>query len=100
MGKAICWGKISAAKLILSTGVDLGATTADVFNHGEALFDARSGSAKVVEWALEKCMADSSPERPFEGLKLESSGETLLQHYIEKNIASPHIAQMLKHQQE
>ena len=99
MGRAIYWGKINAAKLILSTGLDLGATAADVFNHREALFQAKSRSAEVVEfeWALEKCMADSSPERPFGGLNLESqSGRTLLQHCEDKTIATPCIRGMLQ----
>ena len=97
MGRAIDFGQINAAKLILSTGLDLGATAADVFNYGEALFKADTFSARVVEWALEKCMAHSSPETPFGGLKLESSsGNTLLQHCRKTNIATPRIRGMLQ----
>ena len=99
MGRALFYGRIDVAKLILSTGmVVLGVTAADVFNHGGALFNAIS--AEGVQWALDNCMADSSPERPFGALKLESpSGETLLQHCIKNNIANPRIAQMLMHQE-
>ena len=95
MGRALWQGNIESAKLILSTGLDLGATAADVFNHGEALFYA--DSAELVEWALARCMADSSPERPFGGLKLESSsGKTLLEHCVDNKIATPCLRKMLQ----
>ena len=83
-------------RLVLAKNPELMPT--DVLNQGEALFN--SGSAAFVELVLDKCMPYSSPGRPFGGLKFESpSGETLLQHCMEKNIATPCIAQMLKHQQ-
>ena len=70
---------------------------ADLLNEGEALFESRA--IEVVEFVLDKCMADSSPERPFGGLKLKSSsGKTFLQHCIEKNITTPSIVEKLKHQ--
>ena len=68
-----------------------------LINQGEALFE--SGSAAVVEFLLEKCMANSSPERPFGGPELkQKTGETLLEHCIRKDILSNRVAEMLKQQ--
>ena len=67
---------------------------ADLLNEGEALFESRK--LAVVEFVLEKCMADSSPERPFGGPKLKlPTGETLLEHCIRKSIFTTNIGEML-----
>ena len=92
----VCQDNLEMIQSLLSKNPEL--MLADVLNQGEALFE--SGSAAVIELVLDKCMSYSSPGRPFGGLKLQRpSGETLLQHCIEKNIASPSIARMMKHQE-
>ena len=82
-----------------------GRAAADVFNHGWALFIATefgSVSSEAVEWALNTCMGEASPERPFGGLDLVwrdlFCSETLLHRCAKRGIVSPRIAQLLQHQ--
>ena len=98
MGYALKHFRLPIARLILSAKGDRPA--ADVFNHEDALFcGAWSSSSEAVEWALDTCIAESSPERPFGGLNLVlGSGLTLLHLCAHSGIVSPRIAQLLRHQ--
>ena len=97
--------RLPVARLILSAKGDRPA--ADVFNHKQALFlfsrvpslGARyASSSEAVEWALDTCIAESSPERPFGGLDLVWNGVTLLHYCARRGKVSPRIAQLLRHQ--
>ena len=86
--------RLPVARLILSAKGDRPA--ADVFNHEEALL--RGASSEAVEWALDTCIAESSPERPFGGLDLVWNGVTLLHYCARRGKVSPRIVQLLRHQ--
>ena len=101
MEYALKHSRLPIARLILSTKGDRPA--ADVFNHGDALFwggrYSSSSSSEAIEWVLDTCIAESSPERPFGGLNLVlGSGRTFLHHCAFRGIVSPRIAQLLRHQ--
>ena len=101
MGCALWHSRLPIAHLILSAKGNR--LAADVFNHEDALFGGAYwslSSSEAVEWALDMCIAESSPERPFGGLNLvwEYKCRTLLHSCAERGIVSPRIAQLLRHQ--
>ena len=93
MHYAMWHSRIPTARLILSAKGDR--TSADVFNHEQALFFARSSEA--VEWALETC-TEEVPGIPFGGLNLVSVAGTLLHRCAAQWIVTSRIAQQLRHQ--
>ena len=93
---ALAYFRLPIATLTLSAKGDR-RPAADVFNHEWALFWG-AFSSEGVEWALDTCTAESSPERPFGGLHLVWLNETLLHRCAGRGIVSARIAQLLRHQ--
>ena len=92
--------RLPIARLILSAKGD-DRPAADVFNHKNALLYAAllSASSEAIEWALDTCIAEATPGRPFGGLNLvRRDGETLLHSCAGEGTVSPRIAQLLRHQ--
>ena len=80
----------------MSSGVEAGATLAEVFNHGEALFQAKT--SEVIDWALGEFVKNSSAS-VFTVLDLKSSsGKTLLHRCVELKSVPPNTCRLLKHQ--
>ena len=101
MRSALRHFRLSIARLILSAKGD-DRPAADVFNHEEALLGAawHWASSEAIEWALDTCIAEATPGRPFGGLNLawNVDGQTLLYSCAERGSVSLRIAQLLRHQ--